>query len=188
MRIRTASRHFLTFLFLLLVVSSASAEKYPDGDPPKPYIIKGRLTIQFEDEVSTESFSQSFGKVNFSLPSLDIILEKYNVYSANAVFPWRKEKPKANSGIYDLTRFWEIYFAETADENRLIEELLQNPNVRNVETVWALPIHASPDDPSWNLQWAMFPGGIDPLFYDAWDLETGSDSIKFANIDTGVDY
>ncbi|MCH9024812.1 MAG: S8 family serine peptidase, partial [candidate division Zixibacteria bacterium] len=34
----------------------------------------------------------------------------------------------------------------------------------------------------------MFPGGIDPLFYDAWDLETGSDSIKFADIDTGVNY
>ncbi|MCH7948514.1 MAG: S8 family serine peptidase [candidate division Zixibacteria bacterium] len=188
MRSRTASRHLLTFLFLLLVVSSVSGEKNPDGEPPKPYIIKGRLTIQFEDGVSTESFSQGFAKANFSLPSLDIILEKYNVYTATAVFPWRKEKPEANSGIYDLTRFWEIYFAETADEKKLIEELLQNPNIRNVESVWALPIHASPDDPSWNLQWAMFPGGIDPLFYDAWDLETGSDSIKFANIDTGVNY
>ena len=188
MRSRTASLQFLTFLYLLLLVSSASGEKYPDGEPPKPYIINGRLTIQFEDEVDTKSFNQGFGNVNFSVPSLDIILEKYNVYAANAVFPWRKEKPKANSGIYDLTRFWEINFAESVDEQKLIEELLQNPNVRNVEAVWALPIHASPDDPSWNLQWAMFPGGIDPLFYNAWDLETGSDSIKFADIDTGVNY
>ena len=81
MRNRTASKHFVTFLCLLLVVSSASGERYPDGEPPKPYIIKGRLTIQFEDEVNTESFNQGFGKANFSVPSLDIILEKYNVYT-----------------------------------------------------------------------------------------------------------
>ena len=86
MRSRPANLHLLTFLCLLLVVSSASGEKHPDGELPKPYIIKGRLTIQFENEVNTESFNQGFGKANFSLPSLDIILEKYNVYTAKAVF------------------------------------------------------------------------------------------------------
>ena len=188
MKSRKAYFYFVTFLCLLLTVSSAFGEKYPDGESPKPFIIKGRLTIQFEDDVNIELFNQGFGKANFSVPSLDIILEKYNVYAANAVFPWRKEKPEANSGLYDLTRFWEIHFAETADEQKLIEELLQNQYVRNAESVWALPIHKSPDDPSWSAQWAMYPGGKDPLFYDAWDLETGSDSIKFADIDTGVNY
>ena len=52
----------------------------------KTYIIKGRLTFQFEDKVNTELFNQGFGTANFSVPSLDIILEKYNVSSANAVF------------------------------------------------------------------------------------------------------
>ena len=89
------------------------------------------------------------------MPSLDIVLEKNNVYTVNAVFPWRKEKPKANSGIYGLTRFWGIHFAEPVDEQKLIEELLQSPIVRNAEAVWVLPIHASSDDPSWNLQWAI---------------------------------
>ena len=47
---------------------------------------------------------------------------------------------------------------------------------------------AIPNDAEYYSQWHMAPAGLDPHVYDAWDLETGSDSIKLGMIDSGVNY
>lgn len=170
--------------------SVASAVVDKDGKTPKPHIIKGMVTIQFEDSVNIPPPAKGFGQVSFSLSSLDAILSDFKVTSAHKIFPWAKERPKANSGRSDLTRFYELDFPEDIPVQQVINALQQNPNIRLAEPVWALPIEATPNDPNFSnsTEWAYAPPGPDPYFYDAWDYETGSDSIKYGAIDTGVNY
>jgi len=177
-------------IFLLIILNSSNSWAVHVSGPvePKPVIITGRVTIQFEDDVATDKFQTGFTRTSFNLPSLDALLDQFGVTGAEAVFPWRTKKPAVNSKMYDLTRFWEIYFPETVDVNTVIKALIQNPHVRSAEAVWAIPVDASPNDPGWVSQWYMHPPGPDPHFYDAWDKETGSDSIIFACVDVGVCY
>lgn len=178
----------LILAVIVVTVPSAQAVYYEGQDQPKARTIPGKVTVQFEDEVDLTSAAKSFGRVSFNLPSFDALLADYQVDEFRAVFPWRTERPKVNSGLHDLTRFYELSFPEEVEVQEVVAALLQNPNVRTAFPVRELPLAASPDDPQWNSQWAMEPGPPDPDFYDAWDIETGSDNVLFGCIDSGVLY
>ncbi len=192
-RARVTISSLLTLLFLIVFVSSSFAMHYPGitKAQPKSFKIGGAITIQFEDDIdlkATNKMNRGFGAVSFNLATLDNLLSKYEIISAKKIFPLEKNKPEINSGMIDLTRYYELTFAEDADLDKIIAELSLNPNLRMAEPVMAVPIYAAPNDPLWGSQWAMEPIGPDPNFYTAWDYETGSDSIKFALIDTGILY
>ncbi len=172
----------------LSATPAVRAEYHPGQEQPKPYIIPGRVTVQFEDDVNLDNTAKAFGRVSFNLPSFDALLTQFEANGYRKVFPWRTERPKANSGMYDLTRYYVITFPEKYDVQTVVKALSQNPNVRSCEAIWAQPVAATPNDPAWSNQWAMEPPGPDPDFYDAWDIETGSDGILFGCIDTGVNY
>lgn len=182
-------RALLTLLVaLFMLAATGHGRVYPGQDNPKPFVIKGRLTIQFEAGVSLQGFVKGFGKVSFGVGSLDQLLDDFEVFNARKLFPWHTERSTVNSGLVDPIRLYEISFPDSIDVYKVIKALRQNPNIRLAEPVWALPMEASPDDPLWLDQWAMSPPPPDPYYYDAWDIETGSDSIKFACIDSGVNY
>ena len=192
-RAKVVSTAILTMLLLIVFVSSSYAVYYPGitKSQPKPFKIPGLVTIQFEDDINlnaVNSFQRGAGTVSFNVFTVDNILAKHEVVAASKVFPLEKEKPAVNSGMVDLTRFYELEFDPSINVDQVIAELLQDPNVRNAEPVWATPLYAAPNDPDWSSQWAMEPIGPDPNFYTAWDYETGSDSIKFALIDSGILY
>lgn len=192
-RAKIISSTFLTLLLLIVFVSGSFAMNYPglNQNKPEPFIINGVVTIQFEDNIDLDisnKMQRGFGTVSFNLPSLDNLLQKYQVVSAKKIFPMEKNKPAINSGMSDLTRYYELTFAKDIDVEQVVAELSQNPNLRMSEAVWAIPVDAVPNDPEWVGQWAMNSPGPDPNFYTAWDYETGSDSIKFALIDTGILY
>jgi len=176
----------MVLLFLFSSVSLAVVNQ--NGKSPKPYVIKGLVTIQFEDNVSPNNFQKGFGNVRFGMPSLDRVMDDYQVSDAKKLFPWRKDRPPINSGLHDLSRFYELRFPENVDVNHVIDALQQNPNIRMAEPVMAFPLLAIPNDAEYYSQWHMAPAGLDPHVYDAWDLETGSDSIKLGMIDSGVNY
>ncbi|MBU8933875.1 MAG: S8 family serine peptidase [candidate division Zixibacteria bacterium] len=179
----------MTLLMVALLFTGTShARYYADQDQPQPYVIEGRVSVQFEDNVEFEQLAKAFGRVSLNLPSLDPIFAKHDISEMSKIFPGRIERPKAGSGLHDLTRWCELQFPEEIDVYDVISDLIQNPNIRMAEPVWAIPMTASPDDPQWSSQWAMEPGPPDPYFYDAWDIETGSSKIKYGCIDGGVNY
>ncbi len=192
-RAKVISTPLLTILFLVVFLSNSFAMNYTglNQNQPEPFIIDGIVTIQFEDDIDLEvahSMQRGTNQVSFNLPSLDNILQKYQVVSAKKVFPMETSKPALNSGMVDLTRYYELSFSKSVNIDQLVAELSLDPNLRMAEPVMGIPVDAAPDDPEWNNQWAMEPVGPDPNFYTAWDYETGSDSIKFALIDSGILY
>ncbi len=196
--VRTAQPWLAALCVVLLLAGVAQGKAYSGSEEPRPKIIPGLVTVVFEDDVELGALARGFGTVRFGIPSLDKLLDELEVSQARYLFPWHKERPARNSGRLDPTRFYELAFPESIPVDKVIESLAQNPNVKLAEPVWALPlrgVHLNPDDtlpnpndPSWTAQWAMSPPPYDPYYYNAWDLETGSDSVKFACIDSGVNY
>jgi len=158
---------------------------YQSGEKPAPYIIKGKVTVVFEDDVDLGRLDKGFGRVNFGLGSLDPILERFSVTNASAIFPGSK-RPQLNSKMPDYTRFYELSFPEDVPVDDVIIALIQNPNIRIAEPVWALPLSITPDDPQFNSQWNLTSTNVNVRA--AWEHETGSDSVIVADVDSGVNY
>jgi PKD repeat protein len=191
MRIFMVRNAILTAL-LLSLISTGLFARIPD-DPavaPKPFIIPGRVTVVFNDNVDLSKVQVGFGKANFNLPSLDNVLDQYKVSETRKIFTSVSKTPAKNLSVKvpDLSRYYELTFPESTPVQTIISALQQNPNVKLAEAVWALPLEATPNDPQYTSQWSLRAPGPDPNFYTAWDYETGSDSIKYAAIDSGVKY
>ena len=102
----------LVVCFIMIFAAQSYSRVYPGfpQDQPKPFIIKGVVSVQFEDNVSLNNLKSSVGKATFDIPSLDLVMENYEVSEAIKLFPWRTQKPAINSGMVDLTRFYELRF------------------------------------------------------------------------------
>jgi len=170
---------------LLAMPTEGYGRVYSSGEKAEPYIIKGKVTVVFEDDVDLGRLDRGFGRVNFGLGSLDPILEQFSVTEAAEIFPG-SEPRQINSGLPDYTRFYELSFPESVPVNEVIDALLQNPNIRTAEPVWALPLSITPNDPQFNSQWHM--ASLNVNVRAAWDHETGSDSVIVADVDSGVNY
>ncbi|MCK4461855.1 MAG: S8 family serine peptidase [candidate division Zixibacteria bacterium] len=170
---------------LMAVPTDGHGRIYSSGEKPQPYIIKGMVTVVFEEDADLSNLHRGFGRVSFGLGSLDPILEQLSIAEATEIFPGSGPR-QINSGLPDYTRFYELSFPETTPVGEVIDALLQNPNIRTAEPVWALPLAITPDDPQFSSQWHMTSMNVNVRA--AWDHETGSDSIIVADVDSGVNY
>lgn len=159
-----------------------------DGKPkPGPAFAPGLVTIEVADHVDATRMARGFGRISFGQPSLDAVLEAVGAEDARPVFASAR-RPAPGSGNRDLTRFIEIRVPENRNLDQVVRQLSQNPHITLAEKVPLQYTMASPNDPQWSSQWHMRSPGPDSRIYDAWDTETGSDSIKIAIVDTGVLY
>lgn len=71
----------------------------------------------------------------------------------------------------------------------LMKKYRNNPFVEYAEPNGILRIQLTPNDPQFSSQWGLnnaSDADIDAV--EAWDIETGSESVIVANVDTGIDY
>ena len=83
---------------LLSLISTGLFARIPD-DPavtPKPFIIPGRVTVVFNDNVDLSKVRVGFGKANFNLPSLDNVLDQYQVSETRKIFTSVAKTPRKN--------------------------------------------------------------------------------------------
>jgi len=83
----------------------------------------------------------------------------------------------------------------TGNVTILIDQIKSNPNVEYIEPNYIYSKFDVPNDPQFSELWGMNntgqTGGTNDADLDApeaWDMQTGSDSVLIAVIDTGVDY
>ena len=176
----------LPLVLLILLALPTHAVINQGGDQPEPFVIEGVVTVVFADDVDLSAFNNGFGLANFGLPTLDKTMERFGVSGARKIFPWENERPTKGSNATDYTRYVELSFPTDVPVTDVIAALQANPNIAVAEAVWALPLTATPDDSQFGSQWHMNNAGMN--VEGAWDLETGSDSIKVAIIDSGVNH
>ncbi len=180
---------------LLTLCYGETAFAVDDGSPlAQPFVIQGQLEIRFTDEVTVNSAVRSFGRVSVSSPAVDAVLSTYAVSEMYSVFPWRDET-STNAAERRMSKYELLVFPVTVDLDIMIDELLATGKVATAEKIWAVPVmelqgssafgsQATPNDPSWNLQYAPALIGATSV----WDVENGSDTAKIGVTDTGVNY
>lgn len=163
--------------FIIVQATWAGADGMQGDNPYVP----GQLIVKFKGGSSPD---QAF-------------LSQHDLKSSRKMIkdPIRKniatEKMEAR-GLYRL------YLVELSNESNLtgvMEQLNLDPRVEYAEPNYIVTTCASPDDPDLSLLWGLDNNGqtggtpdadIDAI--GAWDIETGSNDIVIAVIDTGVDY
>lgn len=186
MTVRVASAVFtFVLLFALAVMAPSSQAKVGAAtQDPKPFIIPGSIVVEFSSTVTIDRVDRSFGSVSMGVSSVDQLLNQYQASDARKMFPWREATAKASAEDARLARMYELVLPEDANLDEVRTALLQNPNIEDVHFNWAMPVTVTPDDPDFTSQWHRTKLQLET----AWNTERGSDSIKIAIIDTGVNY
>ncbi len=114
-----------------------------------------------------------------------------------------KRAPKG-AKVPELDRIYKIELEEGQSAEQAVAEYKKNPDVEYAELNYIVYAATSPNDPYYNVQWALnntgqpYPisgGGTDSGTLgadinapEAWDIYTGSSDVIIAVIDSGVDY
>lgn len=177
-------------LMVLILTPGSYSREYDGAEQPKPFIIKGQALVVFAPGVDVSTHSNAFLQANFNLPTVDRILEKYQVTTARRGYSSPLTTIEDTEVADEFRRTYRLFFSEDESVEELLAELRQNPNIQVAEPVWAMPVRELiPDDGGFPLQWALkqvADHDIDAT--DAWDIETGSRNTILAMIDTGVNY
>lgn len=175
----------LILLFALTFAAATSQAKVGAGtEAAQPFIIPGSIVVEFSSTVTVDRIDKSFGSISMGVGSVDQLMTQFQASDARKLFPWREATVKASAEDARLVRMFEITLPEDANLDEVRDALMQNPNIENVHFNWAMPVTLTPDDPDFTSQWHRTKLQLE----SAWDTEPGSDSIKIAIIDTGVNY
>ncbi|MEN3046656.1 MAG: S8 family peptidase [Candidatus Hydrothermales bacterium] len=141
-------------------------------------VIKNEIILWLKDDLR-ELIHFEKGKNTLSIPELDFLFEKYDVYEIDRL---TKGKISDEAKKFDLDL---IFLLRVKDENKaemLKEQLSLLPYVRYVFNNEAYPLMFIPNDPyfpqMWNLTKMKVP--------QAWDITQGSPSVVVGAIDTGL--
>jgi thermitase len=117
-------------------------------------------------------------------PGFAITSEKLGAVGVEGM---RLVSPKQNLMLVKSNRLLRADFA--------LQDLKKLPQVEIAEPNFIYHIVRTPNDPDFSKLWGMFNdgkaggrAGVDIGAEQAWDIETGSDKVTVAVIDTGIDY
>lgn len=123
-------------------------------------------------------------QVSFGQPSLDLLLEQYEVTSLKKRF---KHKPiPRGSGLPDISRIYQVEFPEDINVWEVSSAFGDNPNIEYAEPVPIYRAAEIPDDPMYISQQHL----PQIMAAEAWDIHKGEngEEVVVAIIDTGVDW
>lgn len=179
---RFIAMSIMTFLCIAGAVSGANAQA-PDNARHGHITVKGKFGVEFAADVDLSGVVKGFGMFRIGVPSVDRIFDDFRVTEVRPLSPYDVGKSTPMSRIYV------VEVPDDVDDERFIAAMMANPNVVRIENDILVPVHVSPDDPSYPSQWHHYQAqdhDIDSP--EVWEIETGSDTAIIAIIDTGVNY
>ena len=147
----------------------------------------GEFIVKFKAETIVDVSKSPDGWICTGLDSIDVLNEKHYVTIIERLF---------NS--YEKTHLYNIFkFSVPLDSDILavVQEYSLDNYVVYAEPNYIYHVCATPNDPDFNVQWALHNTGqtngtidADIDAPEAWDIETGDENIVIAIHDTGVDW
>ena len=173
----------LCLLSLVALGTPSLAMYVPGFDQPsdRAYPMKGQFIVQFSDDVALHGVARGFGLFQVGVPSVDRIFDDYRAKDVRPIAPLEADKASPLSRVYVVT------LPPDQDDAAFMRAMTANPAVVAIDHDIICRVAASPDDPSHSQQWA-YKAGSQLLVHEAWDIETGSDTVIIAIIDTGENY
>ena len=163
------------FLILLLVISlviltksdvdqGGNVPRNTTGMYPQAPFAEGQLIVKYKDSYTIEEIQRLKEK-----------LEGLGVVSQEKVFD--SSDPK-------LSNYYLIKFKSGASVDQVIKELANLPEIEKAGPNYIIEIQENPIDTNYTSQWNLAKISMS----QAWDISKGSDSVRVAVIDSGIDY
>lgn len=158
----------------------------------KAEFVPGEFIVKFKSYISIESITTFDDIPVVGISSVDSISKRHNVVTVENVF--KDSRTQAVNSL-DLSNIYKFTISKDSDILSIIEDYNKDPNIEYAEPNYIYHNCSIPNDPYFDMQWALHntgqTGGIPDADIDApeaWDIETGSSDVVIAVIDTGVDY
>ncbi len=141
--------------------------------------ITGEMIVKFNENIDI-SPKIIENHVEIGIKSIDKLNKKHNVKSIERVYRWKKSS-FSNTYKFTLPEYCVIPL--------VAEEFSRNQNVIYAEPNYIYHSLVIPDDPYFDMQWALNQDSdCDIDAPESWDIETGDENIVIAIQDTGVDW
>ncbi len=117
------------------------------------------------------------------VPSVEKIFDDFQVTEL------RPLSPRDVGTKTPMSRFYLVRVPENVDDGQFLDAMRADPNVVDIQNDVMCPVAAVPNDPSYSQQWALYQTSRRDIHApEAWEIETGSDTVIIAFIDTGVNF
>jgi subtilisin family serine protease len=154
--------------------------------------VPGEFIVKFKPDIAIEPLVSPEGIFTTGVASIDALNEKYHVFNGERVFGSFTHLMRDH---HDLNNVFNFHAPENANIDAIIQDYSSDPHVSYVEPNYLMHSCVIPNDPSFDLQYALHntgqTGGTPDADIDApeaWDIETGDHNIVIAIHDTGVDW
>lgn len=171
-------------LVCLVALVSAPLANYIPGvssSAGKTIDIPGQFVVEFSADVYLDALTRGSVATSVGVSSVDDILGRYRVTGVRQLCPPQAGEKNGLSRIGLITR------PADQDDESFLKAMAADPHVVSITHDVACRVAATPNDASHNNQWA-YKAGSQVMVHEAWDIETGSDTVVIAIIDTGENY
>ena len=149
---------------------------------------KDRLIVKFDQQTIRSFDRDALNNGRTGVFAIDQLNERYNARFMRKQFLGSKPE-RINGQLFDLSTLYKIMFSGEIDPIQLVEAYSQLPGVIEVQPVGIHGLSAVPNDAQYDLQWHLNQvNDADVDAPEAWDIETGSEEVIVAILDTGVRY
>ncbi len=138
--------------------------------------VEGTILVKFKKKPVDFSVSEDSG--------LKMVEESINLEDSSPLISNPSEKTSE-----DLKLIYEVSFDKTMSVEETVDAYQALDMVEYAEPNYIFRTTATPDDSYYSTQWGLnHAGDYDIDAPEAWDIETGSNTVVVAVIDTGIDY
>ena len=184
----------LIFLLILVPYTWGENQVYIpfDNAPAGIQYVPNQFVVNLKADVGKINPALEKGVIKTGLPSLNVLNERFAVSAMEQEFPGAKAEP----GVPDLSRYYVVTFQAPYKLETVLNSYAVNPNVEQVEPIGIHPVYdIYPNDyyfqgqaDPWN-QWGLHNANDHDIDAPcAWQINSGSTSIKMAILDSGVRY
>jgi subtilisin family serine protease len=184
----------LIFLLILVPYTWGENQVYIpfDNAPAGIQYVPNQFVVNLKADVGKINPALEKGVIKTGLPSLNVLNERFAVSAMEQEFPGAKAEP----GVLDLSRYYVVTFQAPYKLETVLNSYAVNPNVEQVEPIGIHPVYdIYPNDyyfqgqaDPWN-QWGLHNANDHDIDAPcAWQINSGSTSIKMAILDSGVRY
>lgn len=170
-------------------INDAPFQTLPLAPPVPAEAVAGRLLIKFKQKPA-----ESFSPAETGDPQLNELMQRFQVKS---VRPLLSTADSIMTPSTITLKEWSIYiaeFPEDVDVNAAATAFSATLATEYAEPDYVAGVFAQPNDPHFSFQWGLYnlgqtggSAGADVSAPEGWEINTGSEAITLAIVDTGVD-
>jgi len=157
-----------------------------------------QFLVTFKTQISLTKAGNHYST---GIASIDNLNQEYRIQRIEPTFQLSSTQAR-NKALFTsvgLDRIYTFVVPEESDILTIIHAYTKDPSIACAEPDYAGQGFASPNDPSYKLQWGLSNNGSNPTGHPgkagadihatkAWDIQKGSSSVIVAVLDTGIDW